>query len=123
MLPNFAGGKSFHLKEESAKHKRIVINFWASWCTACIEELSELEALKIKYQKKGVLFVAINAGEKPKKIKKFLRKHKFSYDILEDKDRVLSKSLGVTELPQTMVLDNKMNIIFRSHRPPEKIDL
>ena len=98
------------MRQEVKGHKKVLINFWASWCTACIQELAELEDLKKANEKNGVLFVAINAGEKKKKIKRFLRKYKFSYLILEDKDRVLSKSLNVTDLPKTIVIDNKMKV-------------
>ncbi len=121
-LPIYGKKESFNLKKESREYKRTLINFWASWCTACIQELAELEALKKSYEKDGVLFIAINAGEKRKKIKKFLRRYKFSYLILEDKNRDVSKKLKVTDLPKTIVIDSDMKILFIGNRPPKKIN-
>ena len=121
-LPIYSKKETFDLQVESKKYNKVLINFWASWCGACIRELQELEDLKKKYSKKGVLFIAINAGEKKKKIKRFIRKYKFSYLILEDENRETSKMLKVTELPRTILIDSKMNIIFSAGHPPTKIE-
>ncbi|MCY4523353.1 MAG: TlpA disulfide reductase family protein [Halobacteriovoraceae bacterium] len=118
-LPTYKDNKIFQLSKNLKKYDKILINFWASWCTGCIEELAELEALKNKY--KNVLFIAINAGEKKRKIDKFIKKYNFSYLILEDKDRLVSKKLNVKHLPQTIVIDKKKKILFRGDRPPKKI--
>ncbi len=119
-LPIYNSKETFELKSKLKKHKYIVINYWASWCTSCVQEMPELEALKKKYSK-STLFVGINAGERKKLIKKFLRKYKFSYLILEDKDRVVSKSHNVKELPRTYVLNKQGKIIFSGNRPPKAI--
>lgn len=103
------------------ENDKILINFWASWCTGCIQELAELLALKEKYKDQKVLFIAINAGESKKKIKKFIKKYKFSYLVLLDKDRVLSKGLGVNNLPKTIVVNKKREILFTGNRPPKEI--
>ncbi len=120
-LPIYGTNKSFSLKTEMKKYKKVYINFWASWCTACVQEIPELEELKNKYEKQGTLFIAVNAGEKTKKITKFLKRHKFSYLILEDHDRKVSKSLNVTELPRSIVIDSKMKILYSSDKPPKDL--
>jgi capsule polysaccharide export protein KpsC/LpsZ len=62
--------------------------------------------------------VAINAGEKDSVIKKFLKQHDFPYIILKDADRVISKSLGVEDLPRTVVISSDKKIVFDGNRPP-----
>ncbi len=118
-LPIFKENKNFVLSE-NLKDKKILINFWASWCTSCIQELPLLDALKEKYGDK-VVFVAINAGEKSNLITKFLKKYKFNFIHLEDQDRVLSKKLKVDSLPVTIVVDKDMNIIYREVVPPKEL--
>ena len=118
-LPVYKENKTFQLKTALKKHSKILINFWASWCTGCIQELKELEELKKQHKK--VLFVGINAGERKKKIEKFIKKYHFSYLILEDKDRILSKSLGINSLPQTIVVGKNRKILYKGNRPPHKI--
>ena len=119
-LPIHSTGEVFELKQHLGK-KNIIINFFASWCTACIAELDELHDLQKKYSSNQYLFIAINAGERKKIIKKFLRKHPFNYLILEDKNRTLSKQLNISSLPQTLVVDKKGEIIFSSSRPPKQL--
>ena len=120
-LPIYKTKEHFELSKALEKNDKIIINFWASWCTGCIQELPELEALKQKYNNQKTQFIAINAGESKKKIKKFLKKYKFSYLVLLDKERTLSKSLGVTDLPKTIVIDKTRSILFKGNRPPKEI--
>lgn len=102
------------------KGKKILINFWASWCTSCAHEIPQLEALKAKYGN-DVLFIAINAGEKPNLIERFLKKYKFTYTVLIDEERVFSKKIGVNALPVTIVLDKEMKIVYRDIVPPKDL--
>ena len=117
-LPLYKESKTFHLGKVLKRHEKILINFWASWCTG-IEELKELEELKSRYKK--VLFVGINAGESKRKIKRFIEKYHFSYLILEDKERIMSKELEVNSLPQTIVVGKNKQILYRGNRPPKEI--
>lgn len=114
-LPIYNENKQY---KYSAKTKTL-INFWASWCTSCIQEIPELEALKKENPK--MEFLAINAGDSPSKIKKFLRKTKFSYTVLMDKSKKFSKGLGILSLPITMVINEKGEIIYKSNKPPKNL--
>lgn len=118
-LPMHAKEGNFRLQDE-VKKKKVLLNFWATWCTSCIQELPKLEALKAKYGDK-VTFVAVNAGEKSNLIERFLKKYKFSYTLLKDEERVLSKSVGVDSLPVTIVVDQDMNIAYRDVVPPTEL--
>lgn len=118
-LPVYNADSKFQLSEV-LKGKKVLINFWATWCTSCIHEIPLLETLKEKYGK-DVVFVAVNAGENSKLIDRFLKKYKFTYIILKDEDRSFSKSVGVDSLPVTMVLDQSRNIIYRAVVPPKEI--
>lgn len=115
-------GESEEVILEEIKADKIVINFFASWCVACVKEIPELNALKNRVKKgEKVVFLAINAGEKDYKIAKFLKKTGFSYQILRDQGLKYSLSVGVDKLPRTIVLDSQKNIIYSSDLPPEKI--
>ena len=99
--------------------KKTLINFWASWCTSCIQEIPELEALKKAHPE--MEFLAVNAGDNKRKIKKFLSKTGFSYKVLMDKSKSFSKGLGVLNLPQTFVIDEKGKVIYHENVPPKKL--
>lgn len=109
-------------KEDSFTYtegKKTLINFWASWCTGCIQEIPILEELKNKNP--DVSFIAINAGDSKKKIKKFLKKTGFTYKVLMDKSKKVSKEMGILSLPQTIVVDEKGKIIFHENVPPKSL--
>lgn len=118
-LPVFNSDKEFSLKE-ARKEKLIVLNFWASWCTACIKEIPELEELKKKYSNKAD-FYAVNAGDKESYVKRFVKKHNFTYTVLWDKDKSLSKKLDILELPRTIVVNQQGKTIYDSNRPPKEL--
>jgi thiol-disulfide isomerase/thioredoxin len=119
-LPQFGSAENFQLKEAVKGGKKVLLNFWASWCTSCAHEIKELEALKEKYGQQ-VIFVGVNAGEKNNLIAKFIKKHNFTYMQVVDENREFSKKLGVNALPVTMVIDQNLNIIFKDVRPPKEL--
>jgi thiol-disulfide isomerase/thioredoxin len=103
---------------EANKDIVVVINFWAEWCTSCIKEIPELNKLVDEFKGKKIRFYAINAGDKRKRIDRFLRKNPFSFQILLDKNKKFSKEMGVTSLPQTYVIKNNQ-IIYHGFTPPK----
>ena len=120
ILPIFDNKKTYSIKSD-LNRKQVVINFWASWCTTCIEEIPLLNQLYERYKMKDYQFIAINAGEKDFKIKKFLKKYSFKFLILKDKNREISKKLGVTKLPRTIIIDKNGKIIYNKERPPQNL--
>lgn len=117
-LPTYSSNEIYKFSAKNLKNK-LVINFWATWCTSCIQEIPLLE--KLKADNPTVEFIAISAGDKPNKIKKFIEKHKFTYKILMDSDNSFSKSIRVINLPQTMVIEPGGKIIYHKEVPPEKL--
>ena len=117
--PIYKSKEIFKLSDYLGK-KKIVINFWASWCTACIQELPILRELKSQ-NKTDTVFVAINAGERTKLIKKFLKRYDFPYLILEDRNKKIADLYKIERLPQTIVINKKGKIVYRGEEPPRKI--
>lgn len=89
----------------------LVVNFWASWCTPCREEMPDFDALRQQYRARGVEFVGI-ALDSPANIAAFLAQHPVSYPVVigDGAANKLSTSLGGRGLPHTVVLDAKGKI-------------
>ena len=96
--------------------KVVVLNFWATWCTPCLKEMPDLEEL---WNDSGgkVVVVAISMGETEEKIRKFLKKHHFSFPIIADTDMKIVQLYGVKNLPITYLVDPDGVIIGRAIGP------
>ena len=123
--PGFAltglDGKQFKLEENMGKGY-IVLNFWARWCTSCEEEVPELAALKKSPGADHVLFIGVNVGDAEAKAAKFVKKFKYPYDVVMDKDKETAKKYGVLGLPATLIISKDGKIVFRGSRPPKTFD-
>jgi thiol-disulfide isomerase/thioredoxin len=97
-----ATGKNFTLNDY--KGKVTLVNFWASWCTPCIEEIPSLNRLKTKMQGKPFQLVSINYAETPGHIKDFMKKVKVDFPVLLDADGNISKKWKVVAFPSTFVI-------------------
>ena len=90
--------------------KVLVVNFWASWCPPCVEEMPTLDKLQKEFLQQNVLFVGIGI-DSPSNIREFLSKTPVSYPIviggLEGSN--LSKQLGNSQgaLPYTIIINAK----------------
>jgi peroxiredoxin len=100
-----------------------VLNFWATWCEPCREEMPELSNFYVENQSKNVVVLGIAIDEE-KAVKAYLKKTKVTYPILVDEDKgvILSKNLGNNEgiLPYTVIIDSQgiiqKTILGRVHK-------
>lgn len=92
-----------------------VVNFWASWCAPCREEMPDFDALASHYRHHGVEFIGI-AVDTPANVQAFLQQNPVSYPILigEGGAHTLARQLGNTSgaLPYTLVLDRKGKLLM-----------
>ena len=93
-----------------------VVNFWATWCTPCREEIPDFVKLQDEYQDRGVRFVGI-AAEKVDKVPAFIQEFGINYTVLiGDAAAIeLSRKLGdkAGGLPFTVVLDATGKLVHR----------
>jgi peroxiredoxin len=88
----------------------LVVNFWATWCPPCIEEMPDLERLHARFKNQGLQIIAIGV-DSPDNIRQFALKYNFSYPLLiagaggaELARRFGNRAGG---LPYTLVIDRK----------------
>ena len=93
------------------KGKVVLLNFWATWCDPCREEMPAMQRLQDKLAGKLVV-VAVNYGEGPPRIKDFLGKVPVRFRVLLDRDTSVATAWKVKVLPTTLVLDPQQKIRF-----------
>jgi len=91
------------------KGKPVLINFWATWCPPCLEEMPLIETYAIRHEEELVV-LAINAGENENVVREFVSTHDFSFNILLDPANSAVKKFFVYGYPTTMFFDEAGNI-------------
>lgn len=101
-----------------ARHqgKPVLLNFWATWCEPCREEMPALARLAARWQAKGLLVQTVAVADSPDKVKDFLWEVLPEGDalpVLHDREQDISRSWSVRMLPTTIVLDHGHRIVLR----------
>lgn len=91
--------------------KVVFLNFWATWCAACVVEMPSMEKLHLRLKDKNFAMVAINVQESDVQVKAFFEKLKLSFTTLLDINGEVAAGFAVNALPTTYVLDKKGRIV------------
>jgi len=97
-----AGGKRFVLNDYTGRIT--VVNFWASWCPPCVEEIPSLNRLLAKMRSKPFELVSINYAESPETIAAFLKQVRVDFPVLMDRDASVATQWNVIAFPSTFVI-------------------
>jgi peroxiredoxin len=88
----------------------VLVNFWASWCGPCREELPAFEALYQEYQDMGVEILAVNVDDEAEKANVLLQDIEVSFPVLFDTSGEVSKLYDVNAMPTTVMIDRDGNV-------------
>ncbi len=92
--------------------KVVILNFWATWCPPCREEMPSMERLYQKYKDQGLVILAVSADENGKKaVSQFLQKTPYSFPILLDSDNIAQNAYGVFRFPESFIIDRNGMVI------------
>ena len=83
----------------------IFLNFWTTWCPACLVEMPSMEKLYNKFKNKEFVILAVDMQEDSETVKKFKEKFKLSFPILLDQDGIVAAYYGVKGIPATYFID------------------
>ena len=92
--------------------KVVVLNFWATWCDPCREEMPSMQRLQDKLAGKSFAILAIDYGEGAPRIQDFLKKVPVRFTVLLDRDTTTATAWKVKVLPTTLVLDAQQRIRY-----------
>ncbi len=109
-LTRFDDGGSFRLSEH--KGNPVVINFFASWCTTCGIEVSDLEKVYQKFAEKKVMFVGVGIDDTEIKARQYVEKYGITYPTGLDVTGTIKEGYGIYGLPYTFFIDRKGFITY-----------
>ncbi|WP_455198352.1 TlpA family protein disulfide reductase [Kaarinaea lacus] len=101
-----------NLKLSEYRGDVVMINFWASWCGPCRQEMPLLEEIYQKYSDLGFELLAVNVEEDSSKADDLLRDVRVTFPILFDNTNKVSKLYKVVAMPSTVIVDRDGNIRY-----------
>ena len=124
--PNFTlkslSGKNMKLSELSGNV--VLINFWASWCGPCLQEMPLLNKIHKKYEPLGFTVLGVNVEENSSNARAFLADRGVDFPILLDTANKVSKLYDVVAMPTTVVVDRDGNMRFlhKGYKPGDEAE-
>jgi cytochrome c biogenesis protein CcmG, thiol:disulfide interchange protein DsbE len=104
--PDFTVKDSDHTVTLSQlKGQIVVLNFWATWCPPCIEEMPSLVRMQQRMQPKGVTVVAVSVDVDESNYRRFLRDHGVNLLTVRDPDQKSNSLYGTSKFPETYIID------------------
>ena len=97
----------------------VLINFWASWCGPCRQEMPVLSDLHDRYRALGFTVLGVNVEEDSAEARKLLKKMPVSFPVLLDNESVVSKQYDVVAMPSTVLVDRNGNMryLHKGYKP------
>jgi peroxiredoxin len=104
------------------KGQVVMLNFWASWCGPCRQEMPLLESIYRKYSKMGFTLLGVNVEPDSQAANEWLKQTPVSFPILYDKDSKVSKLYDVAGMPSTVIIDRsgKLRMLHRGYKPGDE---
>ena len=101
--------------------KVIYVDFWASWCVACLASFPFMEQMQRELAPKGLQVVAVNMDQRPADAQRFLARHHVSFPIALGSNEACAKQFAVGAMPSTFFVDRsgKIRAAHSGFRPGE----
>lgn len=97
----------------SFRGKVVLINFWASWCPPCREEMPSLDRLYNAYKSKGLVVLAVATDKRISDVKSYMSKYPRDFLVLPDPDLKISRLYKVFSMPTTFLIAKDGGVIKR----------
>jgi cytochrome c biogenesis protein CcmG, thiol:disulfide interchange protein DsbE len=101
--------KRVTLKEQ--RGKVVFLNFWATWCPPCIQEMPTMEKLHQDFGKDGLVILAINFQETPEQVKEFFREHSLTFTALLDRSGKVFELYQAWALPMSGIVNKRGELV------------
>jgi len=108
-------GPNMRLKDQ--RGRVVMVNFWATWCAPCRQEMPQLNRLYEKYRTSGFVLLGVNVDEDASKAAEVAAKLGVTFPVLLDADKTVSKLYDLNTMPSTVLIDRdgKVRYVHRGY--------
>jgi peroxiredoxin len=93
--------------------KVVLINFWATWCEPCREEMPSIQRLRDRLSEKAFAVLAVNVDEPDARVRRYLEETRLDLPVLLDPNKTVTRAWGVRVMPTTFVVGPDGRIRYR----------
>jgi peroxiredoxin len=99
------------------KGKKVLLNFWATWCPPCKAEMPDIEKIYQETKNSNLVILAVNLGEDKQTVKSFMDKNKYNFNILLDSEQAAAIKYNIVSIPTSFFIDENGTIISKKIGP------
>lgn len=104
---NLTGEEGSGIQLRDYRGKVVLLNFWATWCPGCVDEMPSLNLLHQHLREKGLLVLGVSVDEDEVAYRDFLRRMKIRFPTVRDPERVVPTRYGTLKYPETYLIDRE----------------
>jgi peroxiredoxin len=95
----------------------VIINFWATWCKPCVQELPHLQDIYEKFRERGVslLAISVDSPRSVSKVKSFVSGHNYTFTVLLDPNQDVARKFNAQVFPYTFIVNTAGEIVFKNY--------
>jgi len=102
--------------------KLLVLNFWATWCPPCVEELPSLHQFAQQVGDSGVVVLGVSIDKSEQNYKRFLQRNRVAFETARDPDANIAAEYGTFKWPETYVIGKDGKVLQKYIGPVEWTD-
>ena len=110
--PDFAlkSSTGYNMRLSEYRGQVVMINFWATWCGPCRQEIPVLNELHLNYKPLGFIMLGVNLDEKPGAALRMAEEMGVAYPVLFDQQKDVSRLYAIDAMPTTVLIDRDGNV-------------
>jgi cytochrome c biogenesis protein CcmG/thiol:disulfide interchange protein DsbE len=99
--------------------KLLVLNFWASWCTPCVQEIPSLNQIQKMFASQGLVVLGINVDRKEDSYRNMLQRFQVSFQTVRDPEENINYRYGTYKIPESYIIDRNGKVLQKYAGLPE----
>jgi peroxiredoxin/outer membrane lipoprotein-sorting protein len=105
-------GRQVHLQD--LRGKVVIVDFWATWCPPCREQMPHLQQIHQQFSDKGVVVLGLDVGEDATSVSQFAQESAYTFTLLLGSEPSVTELYFVDGFPTTLVVDRQGKIVYRA---------
>jgi thiol-disulfide isomerase/thioredoxin len=93
------------------KGKKVFLNFWATWCPPCKQEMPEIEKVFNETKDSDLVILTVNLGENQNTVKAFMDKNNYHFKVVLDLDEKVATKYNIQSIPTSLFIDKDGNVV------------